>query len=222
MRPHPLLAHSLRGLPYAAIDTETTDVPPDGRAIEVAIVHGRLGVEAPEVVGFARVRPGRPSHPAALRVHGISDAEAECGLDPRAVDRDLGELLHGRAIVMWASHFDLFMIGRIFGWTKSPVIDAKVWAWNWSGARSLAQAVEQLGVTPSRAHRSAGDALMTARVVEGLWGHMVGNPAFRWPTLGDLVSEQREVGAQMERALWPDKPERWTWRPAVAAATEAA
>ena len=156
------------------LDTETTGLHPDqgDRIIEIGCVE----YESRQPTGrnlHQYVNPGRPSHPDALRVHGITDAFLAEKPGFEAVADDLMAYLKGAEVVIHNADFDvrfldseLHRIGRpgLFGAVSSVTDSLRMARAQFPGkANSLDALCRRFEV--SNAHRKLHGALLDAELL---------------------------------------------------------
>lgn len=166
----------LRGLPFAAVDFEATDFPgPDAHVVEVAIVHGTLGLDAPDPVVAYRslVRPPVPIPPRVTQVHGIDDARVADAPAFADVINEMWAATEGRAIVAYNAPADFdFWSAEMVRLNDDPP------PWPWLDALVVRKAVVELGASGKLrelaeargiildAHGAAGDAMCLALMLD--------------------------------------------------------
>jgi len=189
--------------PIVVIDFETTGVDSTvDRVIEIGLVGFRRGeVEFREAL---LVQPGIPIPEDSRAIHGITDEELE-GAPPFAeIVGRVKELLEGHLPVAYNASFDrgfLMQEMRRAGALGGPLppaltegvewIDPLVWAREIlkdQKSKRLGDVAVTLGVPLERAHRAAGDAEATGRVLYALAKQM---PA----AYGELVRVQGRYAA---------------------------
>lgn len=150
----------------AALDFETTGLSPDrgDRAIEVAVVRGRVG-ETPRRWSTL-LDPGRPVD--ATEIHGITDEMLRGQPGFAEMAPTLTRLLKGAVLVAHNARFDLSFLKMEYAraglWApETPVLDTlglsrRVLALR---SHSLGSVIEHLGLARSRAHRALDDAHAT-------------------------------------------------------------
>lgn len=163
-------ATPLRGLPFAAIDFESTGFAgPDAHVVEVAVAHGTLGEGDARVVFHSRVRPPVAIPEAATRVHGITDADVASSPVFSDIADQMIEALAGRVIVAYNAPADFtFAAVELARMGRPPL------AWPWLDLLVVRKATKTRG-RPGRleevaaeyglsldAHGAAGDALTAA------------------------------------------------------------
>ena len=173
-----------RRIPIAVIDFETTGTSPtDDRIVEVGVVCFDQGeVTRAEAI---LVNPGRPIPESAARVHGISDEEVRDAPAFDATVPTLREWLSGRLPVAYNAGFDRSFLhaaldrARVTRDPDAPPAfrEDVVWADPLVWAREILKDIERhrlvdvcahLGVSLEHAHRAAGDAEATGRVLMAL------------------------------------------------------
>ena len=202
-------------IPFAVIDFETTGRDPDhDRVIEVGIVCFDQG-RVEEREGLL-VNPGIPVPEDSRAVHGITDEELQGAPPFAAVLPQVLELLKGRLPVAYNADFDRgFFRAELSkaapeGMTAGDMppaarddvvwVDPLVWAreiLKELSSRKLADVAAHFGIPLERAHRAAGDAEATGKVLLALASQM--------PRIyGELVRLQKRYAAfqDAELAAW--------------------
>ncbi len=201
-------------IPLAVIDFETTGTDPNAdRVLEIGVVcFDGTQVSRREAL---LVNPGIAVPEEARAVHGISEEELRGAPAFDQVLPELLKLIDGRLPVAYNASFDRSFLSkeieRANGLPEStnpaPAvreqvvwIDPLVWAreiLKELKSRKLAEVAAHLGVPLERAHRAAGDAEATGRVLLGLAPHM--------PRIyGELIRLQQRYAAfqEAEFAAW--------------------
>jgi DNA polymerase-3 subunit epsilon len=206
---------SWEDIPFTVIDFETTgrDSETD-RVIEIGLVRFDKGsVTSRESL---LVNPGIPVPEESRAVHGITDEELAGAPDFAAVMPRVLELLQGTLPVAYNAPFDRgFMLAEIAraapkGMTPGDMppaarddvvwVDPLVWAreiLKELKSRRLGDVTKHLGIPLEQAHRAAGDAEATGRVLLAL--------APQLPRVyGELVRLQKRYAAfqEAEFAAW--------------------
>lgn len=198
-------------LPLVVIDFETTGTNPEqDRVLEI----GMVGFDAGGVLAFREgllVNPGIPVPDEARAVHGISDEELEGAPSFEEVLPHVVELLSGRIPVAYNADFDraflLSEVRRVKHALPEQLppslredttwIDPLVWAREIlkdQKSRRLGDVAAFFGIPLEQAHRAAGDAEATGRVLLALAPQM--------PTIyGELIRLQRRYAAFQEAEL---------------------
>jgi len=173
------LLQSLRQIPIAVIDTETTGISAayGERVIEVGIVRIEGGVVVREYQQL--IDPGRRISAGVTVLTGISQ-EMVAG-KPRFADQlpAMLSMLDGAAVLGHNINFDLSFLGSEFARARMdlgerlgemPVLDTVRIARRrfGRGGNSLPNLSRRLGVEPAVAHRALADAQTTAAVFEKL------------------------------------------------------
>jgi DNA polymerase III epsilon subunit-like protein len=198
----------IRGLPYAAIDFESTGLPgPDAHVVEVAVVHGTLGDDtSPCLVLSERVRPPIPIPTEASRIHGISDADV-AGAPPWAeVWPRVEAAIRGRLLVAYNAPADRAFLAAELARMSLPAPEPWLCALVVRKATKLrgrpgrlTEVAEEYGIVLD-AHGAAGDALALALVLRPLLRFAVEAGVLpRTRTIGDLLAWQRETALEQER-----------------------
>ncbi|HJK99641.1 MAG TPA: 3'-5' exonuclease [Polyangiaceae bacterium LLY-WYZ-14_1] len=201
--------------PMAVVDFETTGLDPTvDRVIEVGVVFLDAGMISARH-NFL-VNPGMPVPEEARSVHGITDEELASAPPFEGIAAELRELLAGRIPVAYNAGFDrrfldaeLARLGLGSGdeppafRPKVDWIDPLVWSRELGPdekSHKLGDVCERLGVELVQAHRAAGDAEATGRVLLALSDRMP-------RTYGELVRLQRQAAArhEAEMSVWRNR-----------------
>jgi len=206
---------SWEDIPFTVIDFETTgrDAESD-RVIEIGLVTFEKGKVASRE--SLLVNPGVPVPEESRAVHGITDEELAGAPDFATVMPRVLELLQSRLPVAYNAPFDRgFLLAEIKraapkGMTLGDMppaarddvawVDPLVWAreiLKELKSRRLGDVTKHLGIPLEQAHRAAGDAEATGRVLLGLAPQM--------PRIyGELVRLQKRYAAfqDAEFAAW--------------------
>ena len=202
-------------IPFAVIDFETTGRDPSAdRIIEIGVVFFEEG-------GVKRresflVNPGIPVPEESRAVHGITDEELEGAPDFATIAPRVLELLEGRLPVAYNADFDRgFLLAELARAASSATasselppaaredvvwVDPLVWAreiLKELSSRKLGDVAAHLGVPLEHAHRAAGDAEATGKVLLALAPQM--------PRIyGELIRLQKRYAAfqDAELAAW--------------------
>ncbi|MFN3336681.1 MAG: exonuclease domain-containing protein [Thermomicrobium sp.] len=157
---------ALRGVVF--LDTETTGVREFDEVIEIAVLDasGRVLLQS-------LVQPTRPVDPAAVRVHGLTDAVLARAPSWPMVYRELCTVLCSVPLVItYNAEFDRRLIAqtcarhrlpppqldwhcamrRFAEYAGPPPVDS------WRRYHRLAEALERLGLSHSGSHRATADA----------------------------------------------------------------
>ncbi len=206
---------SWEDIPVVVIDFETTgrDAATD-RVIEVGLVSFEKG-QATHRESLL-VNPGIPVPEESRAVHGISDEELAGAPDFATVMPRVLELLHGKLPVAYNASFDRgFLHAELKraapkGMTEADLppavredvvwIDPLVWAreiLKELKSRRLGDVTKHLGIPLEQAHRAAGDAEATGKVLMALAPQMP-------RVYGELVRLQKRYAAfqDAEFAAW--------------------
>jgi DNA polymerase-3 subunit epsilon len=191
----------LSGTRLVAVDTETTGFDPVGGdvVIEVAcvtIVNGELGE-----TWSSLVRPARSIPADASKIHHITDAMVAGAPGPAEVAAELRRACGAAPLVFHNAPFDLPFLAALlhaggFPPLCNPVIDTLGLARGLLSAseNSLSALARQLKLPPETAHRAAGDARTTARLLvklATLWEGKVGSIAELAAASQDVVRRTR-------------------------------
>lgn len=199
-------------VPFVVIDFETTGTnPEEDRILEI----GAVGFDSGGRVTFKEgllVDPGIPVPEEARAVHGITDEELEGAPRFPEVLPKLIELLEGRLPVAYNASFDRSFLhaevkraaSALPGGELPPAmrddvvwVDPLVWAREIlkdQKSRKLGDVCSHFGIPLEQAHRAAGDAEATGRVLLALAPQM---PA----VYGELVRLQTRYAAFQEAEL---------------------
>ncbi len=191
----------LRGLPFVAIDTETTGLDPRRDALVALAVVGFGDGGRPQVRFSRLVNPGRPIPAEARAVHGIGDEDVRDAPPAAAVVAEFVAACRDHAIVAHTAAFDLALIDRAARAAgvpalAGPVLDIAALAhglfpswWDLS-LEGLARLTE---VEPVGRHTADGDAITAGaiflRMIPLLEQHGVGtlSAALRLQRRGALI-----------------------------------
>lgn len=202
-------------IPIAVIDFETTGTDKDvDRIIEIGIVGFKNG-EMISREGLL-VNPGMPIPPDSTAVHGITDEEVADAPSFETLMPKVIELLEGHIPVAYNAGFDrgflLAEVERAKHMLNPEIdlppamradvewIDPLVWARELlknQKSRKLGDVAKFYGVPLEQAHRAAGDAEATGRVLLAMSPQMPN-------VYGELIRLQKRYGAfqQAEMANW--------------------
>lgn len=165
-------------LPIVAVDTESTGVSDDDRVCEIAAV--RFEAFKPVQRFTSLVNPGRPIPAGATAVHGITDEMVKDAPTLAELAVDLFLVCDGAIPAAYNAPFDRGMIHRELTSPECPAFDP---AQSWidvfviiasarvdkfvrgHGRLKLAAACQRWGVPLEAAHRAAGDAEATGRLL---------------------------------------------------------
>ena len=203
----PLLA----GARLVAVDTETTGFDPSAghQLIEVACVPITDGALGPASECWSSlVRPSRPIPAEASRIHGITDALVAAAPGPADIAAELLRACGDAPLVFHNARFDLPFLAvllRAGGYPplSNPIIDTLGLARGIlsENENSLGALAKRLKLPPETAHRAAGDALTTARLLLHL--------AQRWEdergvhSIAELAAVSQDVERRTRRG--PDR-----------------
>lgn len=202
-------------IPFAVLDFETTGRDPaEDRVIEIGIVLFQKG-RVVRREGLL-VNPGIPVPEESRAVHGITDEELQGAPDFATLMPEVLELLQGHLPVAYNADFDRgFLRAELAraapeGMTEGDMppaarddvvwVDPLVWAreiLKELSSRKLGDVTAHLGIPLEQAHRAAGDAEATGRVLLGLAGQMP-------RVYGELIRLQKRYAAfqDAELAAW--------------------
>jgi len=198
----------------AVIDFETTGLDSErDRVLEMGIVL----LERGEVTGSHNflVDPGIPVPEEARKVHGITDEELATAPKFEEILSSIVGLLSGRLPVAYNARFDKQFLGAEFGRLGAPLdvepppalrvevewIDPLVWVRELQKdekGHKLTEVCARMGIPLDQAHRAAGDAQATGKLLLALAPHMP-------RTYSELIRIQRQYDAHQEA-------EMVTWR----------
>ncbi|MFE9448364.1 exonuclease domain-containing protein [Streptomyces sp. NPDC006739] len=198
-----------------AFDTETTGPNPNEDRIVTAALIVRGGGRDDKVMSWL-INPGVPIPPEATEVHGVDDAQAAQGADPKeALDDIAGNLAaglrYGMPVVAFNLSFDWTVLARDlarYGLPSMPerlaglgtpalvdphVIDKQVDKYvKGSGMRKLQPTCERYGVQLENWHTAEADALAALLIAEAQFE--------RYPQLNDMGPQQLFAAQKAWRA----------------------
>ncbi len=204
----------VKGLPLAAIDTETTGRNPEtDRIVEVACVLWKDGAVVERRTWL--VNPGIPIPEEARAIHGICDDDVKDKPPFSGILDDLCRALEGHVPLAYNAEFDRdFLLAEVSrcGVAGRPLppsfrkgvewIDPLTWAREIQSrerSRALGDVCERLGIQLERAHRATDDAEAAAHVMAAFLCDA------RVPsTYAAFIQEQRRLarGFAEERMRW--------------------
>lgn len=162
--------------PFAVVDVETTGSSPGrgDRVTEVAVVvvHGTRC----EPVFDRLVNPGRPIPPRVSQLTGITDAMVADAPPFEAIADELLAVLAGRVFVAHNARFDWGFLGSEFRRARGLALDGRRLCTVRLARRlvrglesyALDRLMERFALATDARHRAAGDALVTARLLQRL------------------------------------------------------
>ena len=201
----------LEGARLVAVDTETTGFDPSAghELVEVACVTITNG--EPGETWSSLVWPTRPIPADAVKVHGITDAMVAGAPRPADIAAELRRACGDVPLVFHNAPFDLPFLAvllRAGGLPPltNPIIDTLGLARGILAAseNSLGALARQLQLPPETAHRAAGDARTTARLLVKL--------AARWEGKVGSIAELAAVSQDWVRRTRRG-PDRVDWKP---------
>lgn len=221
------LSRLLRGCPVAIVDTETTGLDPStSHVLDIAVVHARIGErEASPVVAFqSLVKPPVPIPPDSTRIHGIDDALVRHAPPWSAVQDRVLEALANRLVVAFNAPFDFAMLheeivrfhgrdpnsaplhGRLgaLGWPWLDLLVVRKACRPRQRAGRLVEIARSEGILLD-AHGAAGDAIVTALVLDDLLEEGVRTGAFRSPSGVPPRRRRRSDADDEPEAYLPEK-----------------
>ncbi|WP_435279112.1 exonuclease domain-containing protein [Streptomyces sp. 1222.5] len=188
-----------------AFDTESTGTDPRRDRIVTAALVVRGGGKPDKKFSYL-INPQVPIPPAATEIHGVNDAKAAEGANPKDALDDIAEQLaaglrYGMPVVAfnlsydWSIlHYDLVrnglptMADRLPGLTTLPLIDSHVidkqcvQRLRGKGMRKLKPTAERYGVQLENWHTAEADALAALLIAEAQFE--------KWPQLNDMGPQQ--------------------------------
>lgn len=204
----------LSGTRLVAVDTETTGFDPSAghELVEVACVTIIDG--EPGETWSSLVRPTRPIPAEAARIHGITDAMVADAPRPAEVAADLRRACGAAPLVFHNAPFDLPFLAALLRAGRlpplgNPIIDTLGLARGILAAseNSLGALARLLQLPPETAHRAAGDARTTARLLVKL--------AARWEAEKQVGSIAELAAASQDEVRRTRRgPDRVVWRAA--------
>ncbi|MEZ4409756.1 MAG: 3'-5' exonuclease [Polyangiales bacterium] len=161
--------------PLVFIDCEMTGLDPErDRLVEVAMLRVKNG--APEARFASLINGGVASHPDALAVHGITDAQAAEGPTFDVVSEDIAAILEGAVPVMHDAGMDAAFLDRAFAEAGSDrrvgaCVDTLLLARRAVKAPryGLGSLCAALGLPPVRWHRASEDVM----ALRALWSPLI-------------------------------------------------
>jgi DNA polymerase III epsilon subunit-like protein len=202
----------LYGAPVAVVDVETTGLNPKKcRVVQIAIIHCNLGMNNAEVVYNELINPGCDIPAETTKIHGISNQM----VSDKAILCDqlqrIKELLSGRIIAAYNLSYDFAVLKHEFirhneEWLPWFGICAKILAVyvdsskQGRGYHRLTQVAKRRGLTFD-AHNACEDALVTAKILDGLLGEASMKYGSKFGTVREYWSFQREQAIIQERGL---------------------
>ncbi len=180
-------------LPLTFVDVETTGLEPSSgdRVCEIALLRVQGGQEVARFTSL--VHPQRLMHPAAMAVHGITDAMLATAPPFAALIPDIQLLLHNTVLVAHNAHFDVRFLRHEFELAHQelpqlPIADtlALAQAWYRFPHNSLQSIAAELGLSNAVRHRAMADVLTTWQI----WQHFV-------------VDKHREEPLTLARVIHP-------------------
>ena len=201
----------LYGAPVAVVDVETTGLnPSECRVVQLAVVHTNLGMGNAEVVYNELINPGCAIPSSTTRVHKITDAMVS-GLGGFCDHAErLRELLCGRIISAYNLPYDYAVLNAelcrhelsplpwfgICGMILAKYVDTG----RGRGYHRLGSVAKRRGHTFT-AHDAAEDALVTAKILDGLLGEASRKAGRKFGSVREFWSFQMEVAICQEREL---------------------
>ena len=192
---------------FAVVDVETTGMRAglDDRITEIAVVVVHGGRR--EVVFESLVNPGRPIPRAIVAVTNITDEMVRHAPTFSQVADEVAGALSGRIFVAHNARFDWSFVSAEMRRARDIILDGPRLC-TVRLSRRLVQGVRSCGLdnltqhfafeNPAR-HRAAGDALVTAQLLDRLLGYAREGGA---RTLQDLTAiEQRRAAARRRKRL---------------------
>lgn len=169
-------------LPIVVIDTETTGTDESADVCEVAAVRFERGLEVARYSSL--VRPTCEIPPEASAVHGITNAMVESAPALADLCGELFRICRDAAPCAYNAPFDRKRLHRHIAGIECPAFDP---SWSWidvyvivasprvdkfvrgSGRLKLGATCARWGVPLETAHRAAGDAAATGRLLFALY-----------------------------------------------------
>lgn len=196
------------------IDFETTGLDP---AVDRVLEAGLVCFDGGQMTARHHwlINPGIPVPAEAREVHGIGDADLAGAPRFDQVFDEIVELIRGRVPVAYNAEFDRRFLhaeaqrlGRPEAAEHAPAlrsdviwVDPLVWVrelHKYEKSRKLSDVCARLGIALEQAHRAAGDAEATGRVLLALAASMP-------RTYGELVRLQGQYAARQDvdiAAMW--------------------
>lgn len=155
---------TLRGLPLAILDVETTGLTPADQVVEVAVAHLELGSDTPRLVFAERVRPSIPIPPEATKAHGITDADVAGCRSWAEVLPDVLAAVGDRVPVAYNAPFDFGFLPEVpWPWVDLFPVAKRLYR---SGC-TLTEVLARDGIVLD-AHGAAGDVIGLGLVTTSL------------------------------------------------------
>jgi DNA polymerase-3 subunit epsilon len=206
LAPSPVARTPWRSARLCAIDFETTGLDPRRDAIvswaAVPIDGGRV------TVGGARsglVRPPEGVPAAAIRIHGLRDADLAAAPPLDAALDDLLDAMSDRVLVAHAAWVERAFLARALRARgvrlRGPILDTRALGRLWLGERDgaapwplpLGELARELGLPVHDPHSAEGDALTTAQAFIALASHL--DTLGKGETLRSLAKARQRVEA---------------------------
>jgi len=215
----------LYGAPVAVVDVETTGLDTSTcRVLQISVVHANLGMGNAEVVYNEYINPGCPIPPETTKIHSITDDMVKSGFGFKDHVTRLRELLRGRILVAYHLPYDYAVLNAEFGRLGLETIPwfgicAKVLACyvdngkSGKGYHRLENVAKRRGYT-FRAHDASEDALVTAKMLDGLLGEASRMAKRKFGLVREYWSFQREEAIKWERGLrlyYNSTGGNWPW-----------
>lgn len=169
------------GQDVVVIDTETTGTSRHDRIVSFAGIVLLAPDYQPADWLHLVFNPGRPSHPMAARVHGLSDVYLARQPSFAAHGKQIKAFLKGRPVAGYNVAFDLRMLDQSlravgmpgFGRRDGTYCVMEEWCYRRQvPSAKLDDVLRQIGLRRTGAHHGAfEDAALTAAVLQWLHGH---------------------------------------------------
>ena len=194
------------------IDVETTGLNTSTcKVVQVAIIHSNLGMDNAKVVYNELINPCCDIPLVTSKIHGIfSDMVSSKNEFASHIPR-IKELLKGRLLAAYNLSYDYAVLKSEFerngeNWLPWFGICAKILAvyvdnqQQGKGYHKLTEVAKRRGMTFD-AHDARNDAMVTAKILDGLLGECAQRFGQKFMTFREFWSFQREQAILQERGL---------------------
>ena len=200
-------------MPAVVIDFETTGLDPaSDRILEIGLVQVDGGA-AVKLENWL-VNPGIPVPEEARKIHGISDEDLATAPSFEEIFPTMVAMLEGRLPIAYNANFDRRFLHAEFGRLGGALdvaappalrddvvwVDPLVWVrelQKYEKGKKLTDVCARMGIALEQAHRAAGDAEATGKVLHALAKDLP-------KTYGELIriQQQYEARQEAEMAAW--------------------
>jgi DNA polymerase-3 subunit epsilon len=167
---------AIHEMPFAVFDFETTGMLPDyDRVVEVSVVRYEPGTSTPRLVLDTLIHPQQPV--SATEIHGITSRMVKGAPTFKDVWPAIQEAMSGCVIAAYNASFDMRFLGaeisRLGLEAKMPYVCLMNMRSLIGRERcKLSEACREAGVRIEHAHRAAGDAMASAKLLPGYFKSM--------------------------------------------------